>query len=112
DRSILDITYRLDYPALERDIEQVFDTLQPVEREVRGTNDGVWYIARLLPYRTAEDRIEGVVLSFIDISRRKQVEERLRGSEQQMRLITASTRDYAISTMDNDGIFTSWNGGA
>jgi len=112
DRSILDITYRLDYPELERDIEQVFDTLQPVEREVRGTNDGIWYIARLLPYRTAEDRIEGLVLSFIDISRRKLAEDKLRGSEQQMRRIAASTRDYAIATMDNDGIITSWNNGA
>jgi two-component system CheB/CheR fusion protein len=112
DRSILDITYRLDYPALEPDIEQVFDTLQPVEREVRGTNDGTWYIARLLPYRTAADRIEGLVLSFIDISRRKLAEEKLCGSERQMRLIAASTRDYAITTLDNDGIITSWNSGA
>ena len=111
-RSILDITYRLDYPALNQDIEQVFDTLQPLEREVRGTNDGVWYIARLLPYRTAEDRIEGIVLSFIDISRRKLAEEKLRGSEQQMRRIAASTRDYAIATMDNAGAVTSWNSGA
>ncbi|SNS91995.1 two-component system, chemotaxis family, CheB/CheR fusion protein [Noviherbaspirillum humi] len=111
-RSILDITYRLDYPELGQDIEQVFDSLQPSEREVRGTNDGVWYIARLLPYRTAEDRIEGLVLSFIDISRRKLAEEKLRGSEQRMRLIAASTRDYAISTMDADGIITSWNSGA
>ena len=112
DRSILDITCRLEYPTMKRDIEEVFATLQPVEREVRGTNDGMWYIARLLPYRTAEDRIEGLVLSFIDISRRKLAEERLLGSERQMRLIAASTRDYAITTMNGDGIITSWNGGA
>lgn len=112
ERSILDINCRLDYPSMESDIEQVFSTLQPVEREVRGTTDGTWYIARLLPYRTAEDRIEGLVLSFIDISRRKLAEERLLGSERQMRLIAASTRDYAITTMNNDGIITSWNGGA
>lgn len=112
DRSILDITYRLDYPKLEQDIEQVLDTLQPLEREVRGTDSGIWYIARLLPYRTAEDRIEGLVLSFIDISRRKLAEEKLRGSERQMRLIAASTRDYAITTMDTDGLITSWNSGA
>jgi two-component system CheB/CheR fusion protein len=111
-RSILDITYRLDYPELGQDIEQVFDSLQPVEREVHGTDDGMWYIARLLPYRTAEDRIEGLVLSFIDISRRRLAEEKLRGSEQRIRLIAASTKDYAIATMDTDGIITSWNRGA
>jgi two-component system, chemotaxis family, CheB/CheR fusion protein len=111
-RSILDITYRLDYPELGADIDRVFDTLQPVDREVRGTDNGLWYIARLLPYRTADDRIEGLVLSFIDISRRKLAEEKLRGSEQRMRLIAASTRDYAIATMDPNGVVTSWNGGA
>ncbi|TFV92324.1 PAS domain S-box protein [Oxalobacteraceae bacterium OM1] len=111
-RSILDITYRLDYPDLSQDIDLVFDKLQPFEREVRGTDDGQWYIARLLPYRTAEDRIEGLVLSFIDISRRKGAEEKLAASEKRTRLITASTRDYAIATMDAAGIVTSWNGGA
>jgi two-component system CheB/CheR fusion protein len=86
--------------------------LHPLEREVRGREDRQWYIARILPYRTASDRIEGLVLSFIDISRRKTAEERLRVSEQRMRLIAASTRDYAIATMDMDGIVTSWNTGA
>jgi two-component system CheB/CheR fusion protein len=111
-RSIQDITCRLDYPELSRDIEEVFDTLQPQEREVCGSADGIWYIARLLPYRTAEDRIEGLVLSFIDISRRKAAEERLRASEQRMRLIAASTRDYAIASMDIEGVVISWNAGA
>ncbi|HYD95291.1 MAG TPA: CheR family methyltransferase [Noviherbaspirillum sp.] len=112
DRRILDITYRLVYPELGQDIDQVFDKLQAVEREVRGTEDGMWYIARLLPYRTAEDRIEGLVLSFIDITRRKLAEEKLGRNEQRMRLIAASTRDYAIATLDTDGIVTSWNAGA
>ncbi|MDB5796951.1 MAG: signal transduction histidine kinase with CheB and CheR [Paucimonas sp.] len=111
-RSILDLTCRLDYPELRADIEQVFDSLRPVEREVAGTAEGSWYIARLLPYRTAEDRIEGLVLCFIDISRRKEAEQRLLASEQRMRLIAASTRDYAIATLDMDGVVTSWNGGA
>ncbi|MDB5842491.1 MAG: chemotaxis protein [Herminiimonas sp.] len=111
-RSLLDITYRLEYPEMIQDIEQVFERLQPIEREVRGTEDGQWYIARLLPYRTAEDRIEGLVLTFIDISGRRAAEEKLLANEQRMRLIAASTRDYAIATMDLEGIVTSWNGGA
>jgi len=52
------------------------------------------------------------VLTFIDISWRKAVEERLYRSEQQMRLIAACTQDYAITTMDMDGKVTSWNSGA
>jgi two-component system CheB/CheR fusion protein len=111
DRSLLDITHRLAYPQMQQDIAQVFEKLQPIEREVR-SNDNYWYIAKLLPYRTAEDRIEGVVLSFVNISRRKVVEERLRVSERRMRLIAASTKDYAITTMDMAGVITSWNQGA
>jgi two-component system CheB/CheR fusion protein len=110
-RPLPDITHRLQYSELVQDIQQVFDKLQPNEREVQ-SNDGEWYIARFLPYRTASDHIEGIVLTFMNISRRKAAEENMRASEQRMRLISASTRDYAILTMDSNGVITSWNGGA
>jgi two-component system, chemotaxis family, CheB/CheR fusion protein len=111
DRPLPDITHRLDYPELLDDIHRVFNSLQPNEREVRG-NGQDWYIARFLPYRSATDRIEGIVLTFVNITRRKAAEEKLRASEHRMRLIAASTRDYAIATMDASGIVTSWNMGA
>src|SRR5690606_31768761 len=47
------------------------------EREVR-TSDDHFYLMRVVPYRTSEDRINGVVLTFVDISKRKQAEEALR----------------------------------
>ncbi|MEN3367490.1 MAG: two-component system, chemotaxis family, CheB/CheR fusion protein, partial [Burkholderiales bacterium] len=111
DRPLADITHRLHYPELLPDIEQVLQKLQPNEREVSSA-DNEWYIARLLPYRTAADHIDGVVLTFVNYSQRKAAEEQLRASEQRMRLISASTRDYAIATMDMDGVVTSWNSGA
>ncbi len=55
------------------DAQAVLDTLVPVEREVRGA-DGAWYLARLLPYRTASDAIRGVVMTFTDITKRVQSE--------------------------------------
>lgn len=110
-RPLLDITHHLTYPNLHDDIEEVFDTLQPLEREIRGSDER-WYIARLTPYRTAEDHIEGLVLSFIDISMRKAIEEKLFASEQRMQMVAASTKDYAIATLDMDGLVTSWNNGA
>ncbi|RYG94883.1 MAG: PAS domain S-box protein, partial [Alphaproteobacteria bacterium] len=110
-RPLLDITHHLTYSGFQDDIRKVFDTLQPIEQEIRGPENR-WYIARLMPYRTAEDHIEGLVLSFIDISVRKAVEEKLFVSEQRMQLIAASTKDYAITTMDMDGLVTSWNRGA
>jgi len=67
---------------------------------------------RLLPYRTTDDRIEGAVMTFFDISARRLAEEQLRARETRMRLVAESTRDYAIVTTDAEGCVTSWNKGA
>ena len=110
-RSLLDITHRLHYDDLAADAAQVFESLNMIEREVSST-DNRWYIARLLPYRSSEDHIDGTVLTFIDISKRRAAEEELRLGEERMRLVAESTRDYAIITLDEQGIITSWNKGA
>ncbi|KGF83116.1 chemotaxis protein [Massilia sp. JS1662] len=110
-RSLLDLTHRLDYPELTDDVALSFNTLRMVEREVR-SQDGRYYIARVQPYRTTEDRIEGAVMTFIDITGRREAEEKLRAHEARMRLVAASTEDYAIVTMDREGRVTSWNRGA
>lgn len=110
-RSLLDITHRLDYTGLAADAAQVFESLNMIEREV-SSNDGRWYIARLLPYRSSEDHIDGTVLTFIDITKRRAAEEELRLGEERMRLVAESTRDYAIILLDEQGVITSWNTGA
>ncbi|WP_083891494.1 CheR family methyltransferase [Fibrella aestuarina] len=89
-RPLTDITNRLDYQQLQADAEAVLDTLQPVEREVQ-TGEGRLFIMRVLPYRTAEDRINGIVLTFIDITQRKVAEEALRLSQQQQAFLLALT---------------------
>jgi len=110
-RSLLDLTHRLDYDQLADDVSATFETLRPVEREVR-SDDGRWYIVRLLPYRTTEDRIEGAIMTFFDISARRQAEELARVNEARMRMVAESAHDYAIITMDAEGRTTSWNKGA
>ncbi len=110
-RSLLDLTHKLDYDGLAEDVSATFDTLRLVEREVR-SNEGRCYIVRLLPYRTNEDRIEGAVMTFFDITARRQAEEQARASEARMRLVAESANDYAIITMDEEGRATSWNKGA
>lgn len=110
-RSLLDLTHKLDYDGLAEDVSATFDTLRLVEREVR-SNDGRYYIVRLLPYRTNEDRIEGAVMTFFDITARRQAEEQARASEARMRLVAESANDYAIISMDAEGRATSWNKGA
>ena len=110
-RPLLDITHRLRYPEMAGDIERVLDTLATGEREVQSA-DGPWYIARALPYRTADDRIAGVVLTFTDITERRRVEDRLRDSDESMRLMLESVPGFAIFTMDEAGVIRTWNTGA
>jgi two-component system CheB/CheR fusion protein len=75
-RPISDLTHKLGYDQFVEDGEQVLQKLVPLEREVQ-TPDGNWLLIRSRPYRTTEDRIEGVVTSFIDINELKQVEKQL-----------------------------------
>jgi two-component system CheB/CheR fusion protein len=110
-RPLLDITDRLNYESLARDAEQAFKTLQTIERSIQST-DGKHYLARIRPYRTTEDRIEGAVLTFVDVTALRQAEETLRASEERLRITAETTRDYAILTIDDNGLVTTWNGGA
>ncbi len=90
-RPLSDITHRLKNVNLQEDAETVIRTLTTAENEVE-TNDGKAYLMRVLPYRTSEDRIGGVVVTFIDITRRKETEQALRKSEERFRaFVTAST---------------------
>ena len=55
----------------------MLETLVPYEREVR-TTGGAWYLARIQPYRTLDNVIEGVVLTFVPLTEMKQAQEALR----------------------------------
>lgn len=110
-RKLSDITSRLQYDSLEENIVQVLDTLQTVERHVR-TRDGRQFIMRVLPYRTLDDRIDGVSLTFHDVTEWRRAEERVRTSEERLRFLVEGALDYAIFTMKEDGRIDSWNPGA
>jgi two-component system CheB/CheR fusion protein len=110
-RPLMDITHRLDYDGMMDDALKVFETLAVIEREIQGKN-GRWYIARLLPYRSGSDQIDGIVLTFIDITSRREAEEELRLGEERFRLVAENTRDYAIIVIDEHQNISSWNSGA
>jgi two-component system CheB/CheR fusion protein len=72
-RPLADIKSDLVAGDLLADAQQVLETLVPIEREVRCTS-GAWYLGRLLPYRTVDNAIRGVVLTFTDITKRIEAE--------------------------------------
>src|SRR5207253_2751220 len=80
-RPLAHLTNQLDYPQLESDAQRVLKELVPIEREVSDARQR-WYLARMLPYRTSEDRIAGIVLTLVDISERKRSQRALRMSEE------------------------------
>ncbi len=63
-RPIGDLTHNLLYDDLEKDALQVLHDLSPIERPVK-LRDGTKYIVRIRPYRTTEDKIDGVVVTFV-----------------------------------------------
>jgi PAS domain-containing protein len=76
-RPLADILRRFDDEALLGDAARVLADLAPLAKEVQA-DDGRWYIRRITPYRTMDDRIEGVVITFVDVCDIKKTEEALR----------------------------------
>ncbi len=69
-RSLRDLHFPLELPDLERAVSQVTGQLLPFEREVRA-RDGHWYSLRLRPYKTLDNKLDGVVMTLLDIDRLK-----------------------------------------
>jgi two-component system CheB/CheR fusion protein len=101
-RLLAHITHKLGYGSLVEDAGAVLRTLVPAERET-SDEDGNWYLMRLLPYRTIDDRIDGVVITFIDLTERKKGEQErerligeLAGEQQQLQTLT-ETQEQRIA---------------
>ena len=110
-RNISDITSKLDNEALTRSVEGVLHDLHKVETEIQA-QDSLWYLMRILPYRTTDDRIEGVVITFLDITFRRQAEQALRLNDEQFRSVVEGVSDYAIISITKAGLIQTWNLGA
>jgi PAS domain S-box-containing protein len=106
-RSITDFTHCLDYESFAADARAVLKNLASSEREVSGRN-GAWYLMRLRPYPTVENRIDGIVVTFVDISERRRAEEALRDGEARLRAVIDGVAD-AIVTIDETGVIQTVN---
>lgn len=76
-RPLADIVTTLQYPQLFDHVQQVLTTLAPMEQQVP-TQDGRWFQVRIMPYRTKDKIIDGVVITCNDITDSKKLESELR----------------------------------
>jgi two-component system CheB/CheR fusion protein len=112
-RPISDFALQLEYDGFVTDLKAVLENLVPIRREIRGPDER-WYDIRMRPYRTSDDRIEGVVITFVDVTDRLHVEHALRDSEQALRQdkrLVELSHD-PIFMWDIDGGILDWNRGS
>jgi two-component system CheB/CheR fusion protein len=101
DRAITDFTHRLIYDSIEDDAKMVLESLVPIQTEVR-TRDDRWLMMRMRPYRTVENVISGVVMTFTDVTDLKRAEESLRKSETRLRQVL-DTEAVGVLFFDENG---------
>ena len=90
-RPIGDINPNLDVPPLETLIAGVIERVDVVEQEVQD-RDGRWWILRIHPYRTSDNKVDGAVLILLDIDRVKRAQREI--------LEVRESRDYARAIVE------------
>jgi two-component system CheB/CheR fusion protein len=105
-RPLTDFSMNFIDPQLGRETRQVIDSLETHERVI-SDRQGKWYLRRIQPYKTQANHIEGVVVSFVDMTQRIAAE-----AETRLLATVLSDSNDAIMVVDLGGTIRSWNRGA
>ncbi|HXX57328.1 MAG TPA: chemotaxis protein CheB [Thermodesulfovibrionales bacterium] len=106
-RPIDQITTLFEDENLVIDSREVLKNLASKQKEVR-SRKGLWYEMRIIPYRTVDNVIDGVVMTFIDISERKRTIEHAKEAEEKYQIMCHSTRD-GVALIDEYGLVSECN---
>ena len=101
-RPITDLVTDLQYPEIIIDSKQVIKTLNFIEKSI-STKDGRWFDVKIMPYRTLDDHIEGLVLTFNDVTKFKQVELELKEANDKLQK-SDETRYRQLFKIAKEGI--------
>jgi two-component system CheB/CheR fusion protein len=99
-RALAEIATQLDYSTLADDADKVLETLENVEKEVL-TRDGQWYNVRIHPYRTTSNVIDGLVLTFSEVTTQKQAQLKAEQQVSYVRQVMDTVGDGIIELDDN-----------
>jgi len=94
-RPFTDQVSDLMYPELATDALEVLRTLTFIQKQIT-TSDGRWFSTRIMPYRTFDDRIDGLVITFFNISDHKKLEVELNEKRQMHNLLLNLSSDIII----------------
>ncbi len=106
-RVFTDLVTVLNYPEISSDGEEVLRTLMFKEKEVT-TIDGRWFIVRIMPYRTIDDKIDGLVITFIEITKPKTLEFALKDTLTMLSSLIYSVRGVVLG-LSSDGKVIEFN---
>lgn len=99
-RPFTDLVSDLKYPQMGEDAQRVIKNLVPIQKTIE-TVDGRWFYVRIMPYRTLDDRIDGLVITFTDITSSKKAEEALLLENRYRRLFESAKDGILILDADS-----------
>ncbi|MBA4320412.1 MAG: chemotaxis protein CheB, partial [Flavobacterium sp.] len=101
-RPFTDLVTDLQYPEIGIDAKEVIKTLISIEKSTV-TTDGRWFDIKIMPYRTLDDHIDGLVLTFNDVTKFKKMEIELKEANEKL-LKSKETRYRKLFETAKDGI--------
>jgi two-component system CheB/CheR fusion protein len=99
-RPLADLNSLASDATLLTDAAAVLQALAPIEREIEART-GAWYVRRIMPYRTDEGGVEGIVITFVDVSERKRASDAVEAAERRAQAANAAkSRFLAAASHD------------